>query len=114
MLIQLPSFKLLQHYQATESEDLKEECSTLERIVKKELSSEGTLFTCPPYNYRVNSWKENACMRIKSTCVEMAEGLLRDNPEVRPLVLSNARLTSTTIHAGAYGNVVEVAVSGAV
>ena len=39
--------------------------------------------------------------------------LLRDNPELRPFVLSNVILTGTRIGAGAYGSVDEVAISGA-
>ena len=37
--------------------------------------------------------------------------LLRDNPELRPFVLSNVALTGTRIGAGAYGSVDEVAIS---
>ena len=44
----------------------------------------------------------------------MATDLLRENPELRPFVLSNVRLTGTRIGAGAYGSVDEVAVPGAV
>ena len=44
----------------------------------------------------------------------MATDLLRDNPELRPFVLSNVRLTGTRIGAGAYGSVDEVAIHGAV
>ena len=40
--------------------------------------------------------------------------LLRDNPELRPFVLSNARLTGTKIGSGAYGSVEEVAIPGAI
>ena len=40
--------------------------------------------------------------------------LLRDNPELRPFVLSNVRLTGTTIGAGAYGSVEEVAIPGVI
>jgi serine/threonine protein kinase len=40
----------------------------------------------------------------------MAENLLRDNPELRPFVLSNVRLTGTRIGAGAYGSVEEVTI----
>ena len=39
---------------------------------------------------------------------------LRDNPELQPFLLSNVRLTGTTIGAGAYGSVEEVAVPGAI
>ena len=39
---------------------------------------------------------------------------LRDNPELKPFVLSNVRLTGTRIGAGAYGNVDEVAIPGAI
>ena len=39
---------------------------------------------------------------------------VRDNPELRPFVLSNVRLTGTTIGAGAYGSVEEVAIPGAI
>ena len=46
--------------------------------------------------------------------LKMAENLLRDNPELRPFVLSNVRLTGTRIGAGAYGSVEEVTISGAV
>ena len=46
--------------------------------------------------------------------MKMAENLLRDNPELRPFVLSNVRLTGTKIGAGAYGSVEEVTISGAV
>ena len=41
-------------------------------------------------------------------------GFLRDNPELQPFLLSNVRLTGTTIGAGAYGSVEEVAVPGAI
>ena len=43
----------------------------------------------------------------------MAE-FLRNHPELQPFVLTNVRLTGTTIGAGAYGSVEEVAVPGAV
>ena len=43
----------------------------------------------------------------------MAE-FLRDNPELEPFLLSNVRLTGTTIGAGAYGSVEELAVPGAI
>ena len=46
--------------------------------------------------------------------VEMANDLLRDNPELRPFVLSSAQITGTRIGAGAYGSVEEVMISGAV
>ena len=39
---------------------------------------------------------------------------LRDNPELRPFVLSNVRLTGTRIGAGAYGSVEEVTIPGAI
>ena len=41
----------------------------------------------------------------------MAMDLLRDNPELRPFILSNVTLTGTRIGAGAYGSVDEVAIS---
>ena len=44
----------------------------------------------------------------------MAANLLRDNPELRPVLLSNVRLTGTRIGAGAYGSVEEVAIPGAI
>ena len=44
----------------------------------------------------------------------MAVNLLRDNPELRPFLLSNVRLTGTRIGAGAYGSVEEVAIPGAI
>ena len=44
----------------------------------------------------------------------MAANLLRDNPELRPFLLSNVRPTGTTIGAGAYGSVEEVAIPGAI
>ena len=44
----------------------------------------------------------------------MAENLLRDNPELRPFVLSNVRPIGTKIGAGAYGSVEEVAIPGAI
>ena len=40
----------------------------------------------------------------------MAEDILRGNPELRPFVLSNVRLTGTRIGAGAYASVEEVAI----
>ena len=40
--------------------------------------------------------------------------LLRDNPELRPFILSNVRLTGIRIGAGAYGSVEEVAIPGAI
>ena len=43
----------------------------------------------------------------------MAE-FIRDHPELEPFVLSNVQLTGTTIGAGAYGSVEEVAVPGAI
>ena len=43
----------------------------------------------------------------------MAE-FLRNNPELQPFVLSNVQITGTTIGAGAYGSVEEVAVPGAI
>ena len=39
---------------------------------------------------------------------------LRDNPQLKPFVLSNVRLTGTRIGAGAYGSVEEVAIPGAI
>ena len=44
----------------------------------------------------------------------MAANLLRDNPELRPFLLSIVRLTGTRIGAGAYGSVEEVAIPGAI
>ena len=44
---------------------------------------------------------------------EMAE-FICDHPELEPFVLSNVQLTGTTIGAGAYGSVEEVAVPGAI
>ena len=44
----------------------------------------------------------------------MAEGPLRDHPELRPFVLSNVQFTGTRIGAGAYGSVEEVTISGVV
>ena len=44
----------------------------------------------------------------------MAAENLRGNPELRPFVLSNVRLTGTRIGAGAYGSVEEVTIPGAV
>ena len=43
----------------------------------------------------------------------MSANLLR-NPELRPFLLSNVRLTGTRIGAGAYGSVEEVAIPGAI
>ena len=40
----------------------------------------------------------------------MDKNLLGDNPELRPFVLSNVRLTGTRIGAGAYGSVEEVTI----
>ena len=40
----------------------------------------------------------------------MAEGILRDNPELGPFVLSDVQLTGTRIGGGAYGKVDEVAI----
>ena len=40
--------------------------------------------------------------------------VLRDNPELRPFVLSNVRPTGTIIGAGAYGSVEEVAIPGTI
>ena len=48
------------------------------------------------------------------TLLTMAEDLLRHNPELRPFLLSNVQLTGTTIGAGAYGSVEEVAIPGAI
>ena len=39
---------------------------------------------------------------------------IHDNPELRPFLLSNVRLTGTRIGAGAYGSVEEVAIPGAI
>ena len=44
----------------------------------------------------------------------MASDHHRENPELRPFVLSNVTLTGTRIGAGAYGSVQEVAISGAI
>ena len=44
----------------------------------------------------------------------MAADLLRENPELRPFVVSNVRLTGTRIGAGAYGSVEEVEIHGAI
>ena len=52
----------------------------------------------PPCSYRL--------YRLEN----MAENLLGDNPELRPFVLSNVRLTGTRIGAGAYGSVEEVTI----
>ena len=43
----------------------------------------------------------------------MAASFLRDHPGLRPFLLSNVRLTGTTIGAGAYGSVEEVEIPGA-
>ena len=43
-----------------------------------------------------------------------AEAFLRDQPELRPFLLANARPTGTTIGSGSYGSVEEVAIPGAV
>ena len=43
----------------------------------------------------------------------MAEGFLRDHPELRPFVLSNVRLTGTRIGGGAYGKVEEIVMGAA-
>ena len=40
--------------------------------------------------------------------------LVRDNPDLRPFVLPNVRLTGIRIGAGAYGSVEEVAIPGAI
>ena len=40
--------------------------------------------------------------------------LVRDNPDLRPFVLPNVRLTGIRIGAGAYGSVDEVAIPGAI
>ena len=39
---------------------------------------------------------------------------IRDNPDLRPFVLPNVRLTGIRIGAGAYGSVEEVAIPGAI
>ena len=44
----------------------------------------------------------------------MTADLLRNNPELRPFVLSNVTLTGTRIGAGAYGSVEEVTIYGAI
>ena len=44
----------------------------------------------------------------------MAESFLRDHPDLRPFLLSNARPTGRTIGSGSYGSVEEVAIPGAV
>ena len=44
----------------------------------------------------------------------MAEAFLRDHPDLRPFLLSNARPTGRTIGSGSYGSVEEVAIPGAV
>ena len=41
---------------------------------------------------------------------KMAADLLRDNPELRPFVLSNVQLSGTRIGAGAYASVEEVTI----
>ena len=43
----------------------------------------------------------------------MAEAFLRDHPDLRPFLLSNARPTGRTIGSGSYGSVEEVAIPGA-
>ena len=43
--------------------------------------------------------------KFLSRIAKMAVDLLRDNPELRPFVLSNVTLTGTRISAGAYGSV---------
>ena len=45
--------------------------------------------------------------------LKMAASFLRDHPGLRPFLLSNVRLTGTTIGAGAYGSVEEVEILGA-
>ena len=49
-----------------------------------------------------------------SSTISPKMDVLRDNPELRPFVLLNVRLTGTTIGAGAYGSVEEVAIPGAI
>ena len=44
----------------------------------------------------------------------MTVDLLRNNPDLRPFVLSNVRFTGTRIGAGAYGSVEEVKITGAI
>ena len=44
----------------------------------------------------------------------MAEAFLRDYPDLRPFLLSNARPTGKAIGSGSYGSVEEVAIPGAV
>ena len=53
-------------------------------------------------------------IRLLLLASAMAANLLRDNPELRPFLLSNVRLTGTRIGAGAYGCVEEVAIPGAI
>ena len=52
---------------------------------------------------RTSFWRNE-----KTVLVSQKMDALRDNPELRPFVLANVRLTGTGIGAGAYGRVDEV------
>ena len=61
----------------------------------------------------VGSGHEPTSLSSAAAPTTMAE-FLRNNPELEPFVLSNVQLTGTTIGAGAYGSVEEVAMPGAI
>ena len=70
--------------------------------VKIELPLAHTLFTGAYFH----TWRNHTPLYA----LGMANDLLRDNPELRPFVLSNVRLTGIRIGAGAYASVEEVAI----
>ena len=51
---------------------------------------------------------------LQAALHKMAEAFLRDHPDLRPFLLSNARPTGRPIGSGSYGSVEEVTIPGAV
>ena len=70
-------------------------CRHFSALVKSTHAHSGKLFEYQPH----------------PLCKLKTMDLLRDNPLLRPFVLSNVTLTGTRIGAGAYGSVDEVAIS---
>ena len=64
-----------------------------------------------PYHVQEKSPPHTA--QYQNRCVVMAENFLRDNPGLRPFVLSDVQLTGTRIGGGAYGRVDEAIVPAA-
>ena len=64
-------------------------------------------------SYGLPLWHTAQAQQVRKQLQKMAE-LLQDHPQLEQFMLSNVRLTGTTIGAGAYGSVEEVAVPGAI